>query len=413
MENQLPPARPCVLIVDDRPDNLLAFEAALEPLEVDIVKAQSGEAALGQVLQRDFAVILLDVQMPGLSGLETAELIKKRERSSHIPIILVSAISRELAYIFKGYQSGVVDYLLKPIDESILRAKVAVFVDLYRRGETIKQQATLLGEARAKDAFLAVVAHELRTPLTTAKAQAQLAIRQLGGNDPATVRALLTITKQIDRLVRLVHDLLDINRLEDGRMALEPIAFDFSALLEEQRERMQALSGDAWQIRIVAPPAMQLVADRDRIDQVLTNLISNAVRYSPEGGLIEIAAESAGGFLRLAVRDRGIGVPADKQAVIFERFGRAHGAVDGGIGLGLAIARGIVELHGGKISVESTGVPGEGSTFQVLIPLAPAERGTARESAAQPAGSAYPSLRSQERGDARTEAAPGSGEHNV
>ena len=366
------PSRPRVLIVDDRPHNLLAFEAVIESLDVEIVKAESGDAALGHVLRGDFAVILLDVQMPGLSGLETAELIKKREHSRHIPIILISASSRELAQIFKGYQHGVVDYLLKPVDGDILRSKVSVFVDLYRRGEIIKRQAMLLGEAKAKDAFLTVFAHELRTPLTTAKVQAQLAIRRLGEGDPDTVRALSSITRQIDKLVKLVHDLLDITRFEDGRMSLENREFDLSALLEEQRERMQAFSGDDYQLRVHAPSKLVVVADRNRIDQVLTNLILNAVRYSPNGGSVEIAAEMAPGVLNLTVCDHGIGIPPDKQSFIFERFARAHGAAYGGLGLGLTIARSIVELHGGRIWVESTGVAGEGSTFHVQIPLAPA-----------------------------------------
>ena len=366
------PSRPRVLIVDDRPENLLAFEAVLESLDVEIVKAESGEAALVQVLRGDFAVILLDVQMPGMSGLETAELIKKREHSSHIPIILVSANSPEKAYVFKGYQNGVVDYLLKPIDGNILRSKVSVFVDLYRRGETIKRQAMQLGAAKAKEAFLDVIAHELRTPLTTAKAQGQLAIRRLGDRDPASALALCTMTRQIDRLIKLVADLLDINLFEDGRMSLECCAFDVRALLEEQRERMQALCGEAWQVRVRTPAQLQMVADRNRIEQVLTDLISNSVRYSPNGGPVEITAEAAHGLLHLTVRDHGIGIPPDKQSLIFQRFGRAHGSSYGGIGLGLTLARGIVELHGGRIWVESTGVQGEGSAFHVQIPLAPA-----------------------------------------
>jgi signal transduction histidine kinase len=379
VKSRTEPSRPRVLIVDDRPDNLLAFEAVIESLDVEIVKSESGEDALVQLLEGDFAVILLDVQMPGLSGLETAELIKKRERSSHIPIILVSALGRELAHIFKGYQHGVVDYLLKPIDGTILLTKVAVFVDLYRRGETIKRQAMRLAEAKAKDAILGVVAHELRTPLTTAKAQVQLAIRQVGDGDPAAP-ALSTINRQIERLVKLVSDLLDNTRFQDGRMSLEYSQFDLSALLEEERERMQAVSGDACQLHVHAPAQLQIIADRDRIDQVLTNLISNSIRYSPKGGLVEVTAETGNGMLRLTVRDGGIGISPDKHSLIFESFGRAHGSLYPGVGLGLTIARGILELHGGKISVESTGVPGEGSTFHVQIPLAPAAaRGESRE----------------------------------
>ena len=163
-------------------------------------------------------------------------------------------------------------------------------------------------------------------------------------------------------------DLFDITRFEDGRMALDRCEFDVSALLEEQRERMQELSGDAWQIRVECPAQLLMVADRDRIDQVLTNLIANSVRYSPNGGSVEIAAGNAFGSLKLTVSDRGIGIPPDKHSLIFERFGRAHGSGYGGIGLGLNIARGIVERHGGKIWVESTGIAGEGSTFHVALP---------------------------------------------
>lgn len=371
METRTEPSRPRVLIVDDLPQNLLAFQAVIETLDVEIVKVASGEAALLQVLKGDFAVILLDVQMPGISGMETAELIKQRENSKHIPIILITAMSREFAYVFKGYESGAVDYLLKPIDGNILRTKVSVFVELYRRGETIRQQALLLGEAKDKEAFLNVVAHELRTPLTTAKAQAQLAIRRLGDGDPTTVQALSIINRQVERLVRLVDDLIDIDVVQAGRMSLEHQEFDVRALLEEQRERMEVLSGGAHQFHIRAPAQLQIVADRDRIDQVLTNLLSNSIRYSPNGGAVDVAAEAADGLLHLSVRDRGVGIPLDKQPLLFERFGRAHGSVYGGIGLGLAISRGIVERHGGKIWVESTGIAGAGSTFHVQLPLAP------------------------------------------
>jgi signal transduction histidine kinase len=368
--------RPRVLIVDDLPQNLLAFEAVIESLDVEIVKVASGEAALLQVLKGDFAVILLDVQMPGLSGLETAELIKQRENSRHIPIILVTAISRELAYIFKGYESGVVDYLLKPIDGNILRSKVSVFVELWRRGEALRQQAILVGEVKAKEAFLNVVAHELRTPLTTAKAQTQLVLRRLGDTDPATVQALSMVTRQVDRLVRLVDDLIDADVVAEGRMSLEPMEFDLCALLQEQRQSMEVLSGGAHQFRITAPTSLPIVADRSRLEQVLTNLLSNSIRYSPKGGFIDVVAEADGGLLHLSVRDHGVGIPPDKQSLLFKRFGRAHGASFGGIGLGLAISRGIVEQHGGKIWVESTGVDGDGCTFRVEIPMSPPKAAT-------------------------------------
>ena len=360
---------PSVLLVDDRPENLLALEGVLKPLGARLVKARSGEDALLHLLRETFAVILLDVQMPRLDGLQTAELIKQREQTRHIPIIFITALSRETAYVFRGYQQGAVDYLLKPIDPEILRAKVRVFCDLYLRGEQIRRRSF---ENEAKDVFLTDVVHELKTPLAAAKAQAQLALHQLGEKrgDAGTARALRLISQQIDRLNRLVGDLLEASRLETGKIELQPVEFDLTALLEEMRHRIQPL-GDRHPIRIQAPDALPLIADRDRIEQGLANLMSNAIRYSPEGGPLEIAAERTGNAVHLSLKDHGLGIPKEQQGLVFERFGRAHGSSFGGLGLGLAISKGIVEAHGGRIWVESKGQPGEGSTFHVELPLHP------------------------------------------
>jgi signal transduction histidine kinase len=367
---------PSVLLVDDRPENLLALEGTLKPLKIRVVKARSGEEALLHLLRQTFAVILLDVQMPRLDGLQTAELIKQREQTRHIPIIFITALSRETAYVFKGYAHGAVDYLLKPVDPEILRAKVRVFCDLFVRGEMIRRQAL---ESEVKDVFLSSVVHELQTPLAAAKAQAQLALHQLGEQEAeaGTGRALRLISRQIDRLARLVGDLLDMNRLESGQLELNPSEFDLVNLVNEVRGRMEP-AGDRHPIRVRAPDRLQLLADRDRVDQVLVNLLSNAIRYSPEGGPIDVSVQPAGDAIEIAIADRGLGVPQEYQQTIFERFGRAHGTAYGGLGLGLAISRGIIEQHGGTIRVESTGKPGEGSVFYVRIPRAPPRSASAR-----------------------------------
>ncbi len=364
---------PSVLLVDDRHENLLALEGVLKPLGARLVKARSGEDALLYLLRETFAVILLDVQMPRLDGLQTAELIKQREQTRHIPIIFITALSRETAYVFKGYEQGAVDFLLKPIDPEILRAKVRVFCDLYVRGEQIRRRTF---EADAKDVFLADVIHELKTPLAAAKAQAQLALHQLGEKraDAGTARALRLISQQIDRLNRLVGDLLEASRLESGKLELQPVEFDLTALLEEMRLRMQPLS-DRHPIQIQAPDTLPLVADRDRIEQVLANLLSNAIRYSPEGGAIQLRAEQKGNEVRVIIKDHGLGIPQGQQQLVFERFGRAHGTAFGGLGLGLAISKGIVDAHGGRIWVESDGVPGKGSVFHLELPLHPPVNG--------------------------------------
>jgi signal transduction histidine kinase len=357
---------PNVLLVDDRPENLIALEATLKPLGVRLVKASSGEEALLQVLRERFAVILLDVQMPKLDGLQTAQLIRTREQTRHVPIIFVTAFARETAYAFKAYARGAVDYLLKPVEPEILRAKVRVFCDLFIRGERIRRQAL---RSQPDDAFLTAVVHELQTPLAAAKAQAQLALHQIEPRtEQTTARALRVIAQEIDSLARLVSDLLDVDRLELGLFEVRPFWFDLPALLEEVRARLQPLN-EKHPIRVRAPEHLPVLADRDRIDQVLVNLLSNAIRYSPDACDIDVVAEQNREQVHVSVQDHGLGVPPDRQRQIFERFSRGHRGAGGGLGLGLTISKGIVERHGGKIWVESDGVPSRGSTFHVTLPL--------------------------------------------
>src|SRR5256712_9258695 len=279
---------PSVLLVDDRPETLLALEGVLKPLGARLVKARSGEDALLHLLRETFAVILLDVQMPRLDGLQTAELIRQREQTRHTPIIFITALGRETAYVFKGYEQGAVDCLLKPVDPEILRAKVRVFCDLFVHGEQIRRRCF---ESDAKDVFLADVVHELKTPLAAAKAQAQLALHQMGERhgDLATARALRLISQQIDRLNKLVSDLLEASRLETGMVELQTTEFDLSTLLEEMRVRMQPL-GERHPIHVDAPEHLTMIADLERIEQVVANLLSNAIRDSPEDGPIDVTA---------------------------------------------------------------------------------------------------------------------------
>jgi signal transduction histidine kinase len=367
--SETPDVPATILIVDDQERNLIALEAVLEDLHVPLVRATSGEEALLRVLEQDFALIILDVQMPGLDGLETAKLIKTRGKSAHIPIIFITALSREAAYVFKGYAEGAVDYLLKPIDPEIVRAKASVFVELFRRGERIKRDAALVAASEAKDAFIGAVSHEMRTPLTAAKAQAQLAIRQLGDTGGSSKKALGLIARQIDRVIRLVEELLDMTRLQSGKLVLRPQTFDLEALSREVAERMGALS-DKHRLQVSCDAPVWITADQDRVDQILTNLISNALRYSPDGGPVELALFHRAEMANIAVADQGVGIPGDRLEAIFERFAQAHGPTFGGIGLGLAITRELVRLHGGKIWAESKGL-GRGATFHVVLPSRP------------------------------------------
>ena len=235
--------------------------------------------------------------------------------------------------------------------------------------ERQRAETALRLASEAKDAFLAAASHELRTPLAAAKGHAHLALLKLGNETEAGPgKSLKIINRQIDRMAKLVEDLLDISRLQAGRLSLELERFDLSQLVHETRDRMAVLS-QGHEIHVETPEHLEGTWDRGRLDQVLTNLLSNAIRYSPEGGpvLVRLGGEGNEG-VHLSVKDRGVGIPKEKQGLIFERFGRAHGSKYGGLGLGLTISQGIVEQHGGRIWVESAGVPGEGSTFHVWLP---------------------------------------------
>ena len=503
------PDRASILLVDDRPANLMALEALLEPLGERLVRAESGTEALWRLLEEEFALVLLDVQMPGLDGFQVASMLRERPATRHIPIIFLTGLSREQSQIFQGYEYGAVDYLVKPIDSHILRAKVCVFVELYKKTKLVARQAELLrqrerealerqsehrfrsvteciagciwvadrtGEvtytnrtarefgapaadadfmgavdeadgahaagvwaaalasgaafefecrlrrrsdgvsrwhivrgvpqldldgkntgwivsaadiddrqraeqaliatqrqlevaSEAKDMFMAAASHELRSPLAAILAQVELALLELGGNTTEFPgKAFSLILRQIGRMSRLVDDLLDVSKIEAGRLSLEMEPFDFSTLASEVVERVQVASRRHL-IRLVTPECVPFVGDRGRLDQVLNNLLSNAIRYSPDGGEVHLTVELEECDLHLTVRDQGIGIPPDRQGDIFQRFERAHSVSYGGLGLGLNIAQGIVLQHGGRIWVDSAGVAGRGSTFHVVLPV--------------------------------------------
>jgi PAS domain S-box-containing protein len=520
---QAEPLTTSILLVDDHPSNLLALEAILEPLGQRLVRASSGQEALRHLLREDFAVILLDVQMPGMDGFETARLVRQRQRSRYTPIIFLTAHSREEADLIHGYEHGASDYVVKPFNPDVLRWKVEAFVALYLQQQRLQRQeaalwdlerrmlarqselrfrslvdalplfvwamlpdgaitytnrcwleyaglspeqgrswdaidstihpedlpraraawnlshetgqpseveyrlrrnrdghyrwflgrmlpeleegvltgwvvtATDIDDSRraiealraageAKDVFLTMAAHELRTPLQAARSYVYLARLKRGeGMSAGVERALQGLSRSVDRMAKLVENLLDVSKLQRGELYLEPGIVDLHELLTETAEYIQPLEEER-RIEVRVPRGLMLAADRERLHQVFTNLLSNAVRYSPEGGKVIVEARQEGEQLHVTVRDHGLGIPPEKLPIIFERFGRAHGTSYGGLGLGLTIARGIVERHGGRIWAESTGRAGEGSTFHVVLPREPTrasfshEEGQARES---------------------------------
>jgi PAS domain S-box-containing protein len=516
LEGYAPPAR--ILMVDDHPPNLIALDAILEPLGQELVHANSGAEALRHLLDSDFAVILMDVQMPGIDGLQTAKIIKERPRNKHIPIIFLTAIHKDPSYIFRGYKEGAVDYLLKPFDPEILRAKVSVFVDLWRKGEMLRRQQAILrarellevekrGELRfraltdsmpqcvwaaradgeifycnrvwreyagpeagmtffdalssedlagiqqawretirsgnkmeqelrlrrndgewrwhlvrvvperddrgrlvgfiatatdidtqkrieeanqrllasetearsqaevanrTKDEFLATVSHELRTPLNAILGWTRML--RTGAVEPKQLtRVLETIERNARVQTQLIEDILDVSRIIAGKLRANVHRMDLHAVARSALDAVRP-PADAKGVVLAAEleeGSQEFCGDPDRLQQVIWNLLANAIKFTPRDGRVELRVKRVLSDVEISVSDTGVGIARDFLPHVFDRFRQADSSItraQGGLGLGLAIVRHLVEIHGGTVRAESEG-EGKGARFAVRMPV--------------------------------------------
>jgi len=530
--------RPTVLIVDDNTDKLMALESILLSLDVDLVTARSGREALRRLLERDFAVILLDVRMPGMDGFETAALVRERQRSANTPIIFITAFSEEM-HVTKGYSLRAVDYIMAPVVPEVLRTKVSVLVELFRASAEVQRQAEslrhrtaqlhqltlaslainaadsieamvalatanaadildadlaqvvaefddrrvvhvagagrvngsaqpvespvgpearrtsrtarlawtrqdgvahhglgvpLIGRAganigwievartgpvafdqededilvqlahmtsiavenaifseareanRLKDEFIAAVSHELRTPLNALRSWAWvLRQNQLGVDKIATVAA--AIERSVGAQARIIDDLLDVSRIMAGKMSLRLEPLDLRPMVQAAVEAFGTTAdGQGVQLaRAIDGEPIMVSGDGDRLQQVVSNLVSNAIKFTPSGGSVDVSLAADGSNAVLRVRDTGCGIAPGFLPHVFERFRQADGKVTrraGGLGVGLTIARQLVDMHGGGVVAHSAG-EGQGATFTVTLPrLAAAQPATAPPEAA-------------------------------
>ncbi|WP_408596281.1 ATP-binding protein [Pseudomonas sp. PLMAX] len=385
-----------LLIVDDLPENLLALEALIAREDRLVYKALSADEALSLLLQHEFAMAILDVQMPGMNGFELAELMRGTEKTRNIPIVFVSAAGRELNYAFKGYESGAVDFLHKPLDIQAVKSKVNVFVDLYRQSKAMKQQVEALERSRReqeallqqlqstqleleqavrmRDDFMSIVAHEVRTPLNGLILETQLRKMHLARDNAAAftldkMHAMVDRDeRQIKSLIRLIEDMLDVSRIRTGKLSIRPTHFDLAALARGLVQNF-APQIEAAEASVSLDAERPVMGDWDefRIEQVISNLLTNALRYGAKSP-ISLKVYSENGEARVEVRDSGIGISEENQQRIFQQFERVSANhVAAGLGLGLFISEQIVAAHGGTITVESR--IGEGALFRVCLPL--------------------------------------------
>lgn len=358
-----------LLLVDDVPENLLALEAALEPLGHRTVRASSGEEALKCLLKEDdFAAVVLDVQMPGLDGFETALAIRQRERTSNVPIIFLTAISRDDDHRLKGYAAGAVDYIFKPVDPELLRAKVSVFVRLYtaerdlrRQKEELKEQALELARSNADlDQFASVVSHDLREPLNVIGGYLELLNDRVSTHlDDRSREWLSRVNRCAERMSELVDELLSYSRVlaDEGWPQVGPVAL--ADTVTNAVENLQAsIAASSSRVEVGAPlPSVR--ATSLQLTQVLGNLIGNSIRHG--GGApvtVSVSAQASGDLVTVRVADDGPGLPPEQMERVFGMFERHGDGPQPSTGLGLAICRRIVGRMGGRIWMEPNSGPG-------------------------------------------------------
>jgi len=424
-----------VLLVDDNPGKLKSLCAVVAGLGLNMVAVASGRDALRQLLRRDFAVVVLDVNMPGMDGYETATLIHSRPRSAHTPIIFVTAEAMTEADSFRGYTLGAVDYIYSPIVPEILRAKIGVFVGLYylnrqlkhqadelkQRAEEIERNNLQLAEAsRMKSEFLANMSHELRTPLNAIIGFSELLKDGHKGELSKSQQNFITeIFNSGVHLLALINDILDLSKVEAGAQTLVLETIDVAALLQsclgvvKEKAELHRIA-----MKLDLPEGLApFVADARKLKQIVYNLLSNAVKFTLDGGEVSLSAcpveradiylKPAPGaairqlplpesefedFLEIRVCDTGIGIAQKDLPSLFRIFvqlGSSFTRSYEGTGLGLALVQRLVELHGGTAAVES--LLGHGSCFVVWLPwrgeealAPPVEKATAQPDADAP-----------------------------
>jgi signal transduction histidine kinase len=411
-----------ILLVDDEPKNLAVLESVLSNPNYRLVRAESADQALMALIVEEFALMILDIQMPDMNGFELAQMIKQRKRTAALPIIFLTAYYSEESHVVEGYSTGAVDYLHKPINPTILSSKVAVFAELYRKtrecnlanrtlsaevserrrmqdelsnlareleerverrtSELVKAnadlrqaEAALREDDRRKDEFLATLAHELRNPLAPICNAVQ--VLRLEESLPDEGRAAVSvIDRQSRQMTHLVDDLLDISRITRGKLDLRMQPIKLQDVIQGAVETSRPLIDARRHQLAVELPAEELTLNGDltRLSQILSNLLNNAAKFTEPGGTISLSTKRDGQDALISVRDNGVGIPSEMLPNVFQMFAQVDWHRDrsqGGLGIGLQLVKSLVEMHGGTIEASSAG-PGQGSEFRVRLPIAAA-----------------------------------------
>lgn len=388
-----------ILIVDDRKENLVALRHVLQNVPAEIVVAESGNEALAATLDHEFALAILDVMMPGMSGFELAQYLRRDDKTRHLPVIFVTAAYPDEQHLFGGYDAGGVDYIVKPFVPEILLAKVRIFLELDRQKQQLQWQrdhletlvaarttelaAELATRKQAEDTlrikneelarFVYTASHDLKTPLVTIKAFLGALREDLdAANQDNIDKDLFYLHTAADKMQRLLDELLEMSRV--GRVVNAPVAIKLKELVEEATSIVAGRIAERGVAVTIDVGELVLTGDRQRLAEIWQNLIDNAAKYMGEQAApcIEIGVDHRESGPVFYVRDNGLGIEPQYHEKVFGLFDKLDPASEG-TGLGLALVKQIVELNEGQIWVESAGA-GQGSCFYFTLPAAVTSR---------------------------------------
>jgi two-component system, sensor histidine kinase and response regulator len=351
-----------ILAVDDTEENLVALATLLKRPGLRLVEARSGREALEALLARDFALALLDVNMPEMDGFELAELMRGSERTREVPIIFVSAALPDAKRVFRGYEAGAVDFLFKPLDPYLLASKVEVFAQLHRQKQQLARQLDQIRQAQAmSDLFVAVLGHDLRNPLSNIAASAAL-LEQMPGDMDETSKRARTIKRASIRMERLIKQMLDfaLARVKGG-IPVRPVDTNLADLARQALSEFDVVATNRVRSEFFGDTSGRW--DPDRMVQVISNLVSNALEHGESEGLVLLRVDGREDRVRIDVRNRGT-IEKAKLDLLFSAF-KPRGLDSRGIGLGLYIVDQIVRAHGGAIAVRSD--EHDGTTFELEL----------------------------------------------
>lgn len=365
--------RPKILIVDDKPENLFALEIVLKDLDIELVKAESGNSALKETLHHDFALALLDIQMPGMDGYELAGILREEEKTAHLPFIFISAVYTDNLNVFRGYEKGAFSFITKPFQPEILRNKVKFFIEKYRQEIALfdlnqnleKKNQELLSINEELESFTYSVSHDLRAPLRAVSGFARILDEDYSGKlDVEGIRLLGSINSNANKMGVLIDDLLAFSRL--GRQPLKRTEVDMNQLVKGVMTEINKTTKHKAKVKI--DELESVLGDYTLLHQVMVNLISNAIKYSSKKKAPEVLVSTIqkNDETVFCVRDNGAGFNMDYVHKLFGVFQRVHNNDEfEGTGVGLAIVQKIIHKHGGKVWAE--GKIDQGAIFYFTI----------------------------------------------